>query len=108
MSLVAKKTKTDFVPLDETPRNEIPSLLAKFFKIVRTKKNEIYNASSYNTFLSCFGRYLQDAFEPPIDMKEVSYKVVRKMVAGMKKKAQATTGKKPGVSAARALAPRHF
>ena len=39
MSLVAKKTKTDFVPLDETPRNEIPSLLAKFFKIVRTKKN---------------------------------------------------------------------
>ena len=34
-------------------------------------------------------------------MKEVSYKVVRKIVAG-------TTGKKPGVSAARALAPRHI
>ena len=31
MSLVAKKTKKDFVPLENTPRDEIPNLLAKFF-----------------------------------------------------------------------------
>ena len=109
MSLIAKKTKKQFVPLEDTPREDIPNLLARFFKTVRTKKNEIYNASSYNTFLSCFGRYLQDAFEPPIDMKrDVSYKVVRKTIAAMKKKAQATKGKKPGVLAARAVAPRHI
>ena len=109
MSLVAKKTKKDFVPLENTPRDEIPNLLAKFFQVVRTKKGEVYNASSYNTFLSCFGRYLSDAFEPPIDMKkEVAYKVVRKMIAQMKKAAQATKGKKPGAMAARAIAPRHI
>ena len=109
MSLVAKKTKKDFVPLDATPREEIPLLLARFFRLVRTKKNEIYNASSYNTFLSCFGRYLADAFKPPIDMKnDISFKIVRKTVTIMKKKAQATKGKKPGVKAARAIAPRHI
>jgi hypothetical protein len=57
--------------------------------------------------LSCFGRYLADAFEPPIDMKkDVSFKIVRKVISRMKKLAQATKGKKPGVHAENPIAPK--
>jgi hypothetical protein len=109
MALVAKKQKKQFVPLIETPRQDIPGLLACFFKLIRTKKGEIYNASSLNTFLGSFGRYFADNFQPPIDMKnEVGFNQVRKTLDRMKKKAQATKGKKPGENASRAIAPRHL
>ena len=109
MALVAKKHNKKFLLLVETPREEIPGLLASFFKIIRTKKEELYNASSLNTFLGSFGRYFADNFHPPIDMKsEIGFNQVRKTLDRMKKKAQATKGKKPGENASRAIAPRHL
>ena len=83
--------------LDEMDRQDLPRLLARFFKLMRTKKGEVYNASSYTTFLNGFGRYLMDIFEPPIDVaKDPSFAVVRKVVKAMRAKAQATQGKKAG------------
>ena len=34
MSVVAKKEKREFLPLDSTPVDEIPKLLSRFFKII--------------------------------------------------------------------------
>ena len=97
MSAVAEMEGKEFKPLDETDRKDLPRLLARFFKLMRTKKGEVYNASSYTTFLNGFGRYLLDAFEPPIDVgKDPSFAVVRKVVKAMKARAQATKGKKAG------------
>ena len=97
MSTVSQKEGKEFKALDETDRQDIPRLLARFFKLMRTKKGEVYNASSYTTFLNGFGRYLMDTFEPPIDVsKDPSFAVVRKVVKAMKAKAQATQGKKAG------------
>ena len=44
MSLVYKKEGKEFVPLENTPTNEIPGRLARFFRIVRTGKGEVFNA----------------------------------------------------------------
>ena len=97
MSAVSDMENNEFLPLDETDRKDVPRLLARFFKLMRTKKGDVYNASSYTTFLNGFGRYLMDAFEPPIDVaKDPSFAVVRKVVKAMKAKAQATKGKKAG------------
>lgn len=109
MKVVAKKKKQDFLPLDSTPRSEIPKLLATFFRLIRTKKGDVYNASSYTTFLGCFTRYLADTFEPPIDVsKDICFKMLRTTVSRLKAKAEGTKGKKPGENAARVVSARHL
>ena len=109
MAIVAKKQNKNFVTLAETPPEEIPNLLARFFKMIRTKKGTLYNASSLNTFLSSFGRYFAECFDPPIDLKnDIRFRQVKTTVARMKKAAQGTKGKKPGANASRAVAPRHL
>ena len=109
MSAVANKEGKDFVPLENTDPKEIPKLLAQFFKLMRTKKGEVYNASSYTTFLCGFTRYLADAFEPPIDVKnDPSFKIVRTVIKRMKALAQGTKGKKPGDNASKVVSPQHL
>ena len=109
MAIVSKKQNTKFVTLAETPQEEIPNLLARFFKMIRTKKGTLYNASSLNTFLSSFGRYFAECFDPPIDLKnDIRFRQVKTTVARMKKAAQGTKDKKPGANASRAVAPRHL
>lgn len=109
MSLVYKKEGKEFVPLENTPTNEIPGRLARFFRIVRTGKGEVFNASSYTTFLCCFSRYLADAFDPPIDLKnDASFKILREMVKRMKIQAQRTKGKKPGDNAPKVVTAHHL
>ena len=106
--IVAKKQNKKFVTLAETPREQISNILARFFKMIRTKKGTVYNASSLNTFLSSFGRYFAERFDPPIDMKnDISFRQVRTtLLARMKKEAQATKDKKPGSNASRATGLR--
>ena len=109
MAIVAKKQNKKFVTLLETPHDEIPNLLAMFFKMIRTKKGSLYNASSLNTFLSSFGRYFAECYDPPIDLKnDIRFRQVKTTVARMKKVAQGTKDKKPGANASRAVAPRHL
>ena len=86
----------------------MPNQLARFFKIMRTRKGDLYNASSYTTFLCCFTRYLADAFNPPLDVKSPAFKVVRTMVKRMRANAQNTQGKKPGDNASKVVSPRHL
>jgi len=86
----------------------VPKLLARFFKMMRTKDGQVYNASSYTTYLCCVTRYLADAFHPPLDVNDPAFKIVRTMVKRMKASAQGTKGKKPGDNASRVVAPRHL
>ena len=60
MSYAAKLKNVAFQPLHLTPREELPQLLCSFFKLARTKKMEIFNASSYTTHLYSFKRYLSE------------------------------------------------
>ena len=109
MSFIFKKEGNDFVPLENTDIEEIPKRLSRFFKLVRTKKGEVFNASTYTSFLCCFTRYLADVFNPPIDVKnDARFKIVRTMVKRMKAQAQAVKGKKPGDNASKVVAPRHL
>ena len=109
MSFIFKKEGKDFVPLENTDIEEIPKRLSRFFKLVRTKKGEVFNASTYTSFLCCFTRYLADVFDPPIDVKnDARFKILRTMVKRMKAQAQAVKGKKPGDNASKVVAPRHL
>ena len=88
---------------------EVPKLLARFFKMMRTKDGQVYNASSYTAYLCCVTRYLADAFHPPLDVKnDPAFKILRTMVKRMKASAQGTRGKKPGDNASRVVAARHL
>ena len=87
----------------------MPNLVARFFKMMRTRKGDLYNASSYTTFLSCFTRYLADTFHPPLDVKSSpAFKIVRTMVKRMRANAQNTQGKKPGDNASKVVTARHL
>ena len=77
--------------------------------MMRTRTSDLYNASSYTTFLCCFTRYLSDTFHPPLDVKSSpAFKIVRTMVKRMRANAQNTHGKKPGDNASKVVTPRHL
>ena len=96
MLLVSEKENKPFVPLESTAREEIPELLTRFFKLVRTKKGEVYNGSTYSTFLSLFSQYLYNTFSPPIYMRDSSFDTVRHMVKMLKNQSRQVSGKAPG------------
>ena len=96
---------SEFPPLLQTPTEELPGNLERFFMSLVKKNGESYNASTTNQVLAVIARVLSMQYNPPIDIKnDVRFKKAM-LIVKSKKEAAVKAGQTPGMHASKAVDP---
>ena len=96
---------SEFPPLLQTPLEDLPACLERFFMSLVKKTGESYNASSTNQVFAVVSRVLSMQYNPPLDIKtDVRFKKAM-LIVKSKKEAAAKEGKTPGINASKAVDP---
>lgn len=96
---------SEFPPLLQTPTEELPGNLERFFMSLVKKNGESYNPSSTNQVYAVIARVLSMQYNPPLDIKnDVRFKKAM-LIVKSKKEAAVKAGQTPGMHASKAVDP---
>ena len=102
-SLNMKEGSDSYKLLDETPVDELPNNICKFFMVVVKMDGSKFNASSLNTFFRMLIRYLKMRDENPVDIStDIRFKKCSEVVKARSLES-AKAGKRPGINSAQSL-----
>lgn len=92
-------------PLIETPTEDLPHSLERFFMVAVKKDGDMYNASTYDQFYQTIARVLIQRKGDPIDIKsDVRFKRLERVVKS-RREAAVKAGKVPGMNSAQSVSP---
>ena len=107
-SLNSKDGTNTYKLLDDTPLDELPQNICKFFMVCVKVDGSIFNASSLNTFYRMLVRHLKLRDEHAVDITmDVRFKKCAEVVKARALES-AKAGKRPGVNASSSLSKQQL